>query len=102
MIFFKLSWLPWILAIGGFIGLIGGEAFSIVPMIIGIIWLVSIFKGKSSSSTSTTSYTPKTPDVKPPIKETTPDTANTVVCPNCRETVGAGMSFCMKCGTKVR
>lgn len=111
MIVFPLKWLPWILAIAGFISLVTtGEAFAIVPMLIGIVWLVAIFRGKKSG-TSTSSATQKSiynNSVNNTAGQTTIITSNaagsvsTNVCPNCNTPLGDGMSFCTKCGTKVR
>jgi hypothetical protein len=111
MIFFPLKWLPWLLAICGFIALVTtGEPIYIVSTLIGVVWLVFIYNGKkggtSTSSTSQKSLNNNSVNNTP--KQTTINTqnvtnsANSNLCPNCKTPVGDGMSFCSKCGTKVR
>jgi hypothetical protein len=103
MIVFPLKWLPWILAVGGFIVFVTtGDPGSLVSLIIGGVWLYFIFskKKEKTGTGSTTSH-------RAPVQSTTTvpknvNTANTVVCPTCSTAVGEGMSFCTKCGTKVR
>lgn len=111
MIVFPLKWLPWILAIGGFIGLVtSGEPFAIVPTLIGVVWLIFIFNNKKdgrspnstsqNSSNNTSAY--KAPTQTITNASTATNSANMNVCPNCKAPIGSGMSFCMKCGTKVK
>jgi hypothetical protein len=111
MIFFPLKWLPWILAIIGFVALVTtGDPSSLISLVIGVVWLIFIYKGKKSrTSTSTasqkTSYNNSV--YKAPIQTTTnisnaADSGNSGFCSNCKTPVPDGMSFCMKCGTKVR
>lgn len=103
MIFFPLKWLPWILAVGGFIALVTtGDPSSLISLIIGGVWLYFIYgnkKGKAGNS-GTTAYRAT---VQPQTTVlNTVNTPNTDVCPACNTAVGEGMSFCTKCGTKVR
>lgn len=111
MIFFPLKWLPWILVVCGFLGFVlGGEPFSLVSMLIGIVWLVLKYKGKNGG-TSTSSTTQK-PIYNNSVNNTAGQTTtiasnatgldNSNVCPNCNTPLGDGMCFCTKCGTKVR
>ncbi len=111
MIFFPLKWLPWILAISGFIVLVTtGEPFSIVTMLIGVVWIYLKYKGNTGgTSTSSTSQKPLSNNSvnNTPMQATTniqnaTNSVNTNICPNCKTPISDGMAFCMVCGTKVK
>lgn len=111
MIVFPLKWLPWILAIGGFIALVTtGDPFSFVMMLVGGVWLFLKYKGnKGGTSISSTSQKSINNNIlNNTANQTTTNTQNATnsvnvnLCPNCKTQVGEGMSFCTKCGTKVR
>lgn len=103
MIFFPLKWLPWILAVGGFIVFFTtGDLGSLVSLIIGVVWLYFIYgnkKGKASSSSTTAYRAPAQPQT---TGSDTVNAPNTDVCPACNTAVGEEMSFCTKCGTKIK
>lgn len=110
MIVFPLKWLPWILAIAGFLGLIAGEPSSLISLLIGVVWLVIKYNKKNNTKISSTAYQASTNNnsVSNNTVKATADAQNVTnsssinVCPNCNTTIGNGMSFCTKCGTKVR
>lgn len=126
MIVFPLKWLPYILAIGGFLWFFTeGEVTGLVMGLIGAVWIYYIQKGKSRPSTSPQTSSAGTSAYKAPsqIPVSTVNAVNTsnstsaaspaytthaavskdpTVCPNCRTPIGEGMSFCTSCGTKVK
>jgi hypothetical protein len=103
VIIFPLKWLPWLLLIGGLVTLFSGEStfLSIVLMIVGGIWAYSQVSGnKKRVSSNSSNYST---GVNYNSTQSTYKTADTSTqCPNCRNIVSNEMSFCSKCGTRLR
>lgn len=121
MIFFKLSWLPYILIIGGIFGAIEGEPAALIMTAIGGVWLYFKYSNKNKSSnqsgTAGQTYTPNPgavpqqkvidavtvkPVPQPPVVKPAPQppVTNPVSQPT-PEPVSAGRKFCCYCGAKV-
>lgn len=112
MIFFKLSWLPYILIIGGIFGAAEGEPAALIMTAIGGIWLYFKYSNKKKSSnqsgTSGQTYTPN-PGAVPQQKvidaaAVKPVPQPPVVKPAPQPTPGlvsTGRKFCCYCGAKV-
>lgn len=108
--------LPWILLIGGFLGLVTGEApgFSIVMLLGGGVWLLikaSNKKGKpaakaANSARPNSTPAPSRPAPQPaPAPQPVPQPERAVLsegkCPSCGTVAEPGMLFCAQCGSKL-
>lgn len=112
MIIFKLSWLPYILIIGGIFGAVEGEPAALIMTAIGGIWLYFKYSNKKKSSnqsgTSGQTYTPN-PGAVPQQKvidaaAVKPVPQPPAVKPAPQPTPGpvsTGRRFCCYCGAKV-
>jgi hypothetical protein len=104
MIFFKLSWLPYMCILFGAIALFSGASpiISLLLLIGGIVWVVYIRKKKAQTggpaegnSANMINNSAVSAGAQHPEHETE-------YCPKCGAAVKSGMYFCVKCGYKVR
>lgn len=112
MIFFKLSWLPYILIIGGIFGAIEGEPAALIMTAIGGIWLYFKYskKSKPSNQSGTAGHT-YTPNPGTPVQPKIIDAAAVKPVPQppvvkpvpqpIPDPVRTGRKFCCYCGAKV-
>jgi uncharacterized protein (UPF0333 family) len=68
----------------------------IVIALVGVVWFVFISNKKKGGSSLNSNSIYNTP------AQTTTNTSNEKVCPNCNTPISDGISFCMMCGTKVK
>ena len=104
MIFFKVSWLPYMCVIFGALGLISGEYTLLFALILiaGIVWVVHVRNKKKAQSASGASA----PSVEAPVSNASAGNGGTpaqgaAFCPQCGSPAAAGNSFCNKCGAKL-
>lgn len=96
MIVFKLSWLPWILIIGG-IGLLSdGEAAGVALLLIGAVWLVLRYRSKKSGDSE-----PKQLQKKNPINAEG-SAVSPGTCPACGAAVSENSLYCASCGKRLK